>query len=214
MEVRDVGVLSFIAAGTYLLGSIPTAYLIVNRFAGKNILKWGTGNVGTLNVHRATSSKLLTLLTLGGDVIKGVLALVAGLAVASALGVDSYVGALTGGILAVVGHNYSAYLRLQGGKGIATALPVLYYIEPILVAVWCGTYLLTVAATRIFVLGQILGTVAVPIFCYIFFPDSAVPITILALLVFIKHAPRIPSIVKGAEPKLYYKIDKSRESEV
>ena len=52
---------------------------------------------------------------------------------------DSSVGALMGGILAVVGHNYSAFLRLQGGKGIATALPILFYIEPLLVAVWLGT---------------------------------------------------------------------------
>jgi len=212
VEVGDIGILAVIAAGTYLLGSFPTAYLVVNRFAGKNIMQWGTGNVGTLNVHRATGSKLLTVLTLVGDVIKGVLALVAGFAVASALGVDSSVGALTGGILAVVGHNYSAFLRLQGGKGIATALPILFYIEPLLVAVWIGTYLLTVGATRIFVLGQILGTVVVPIVCYVFFPDHAVPVTILSLIVFIKHAPRIPNVVKGNEPKLYYKIDKTREA--
>ena len=212
MEVGDIGILAVIAAGTYLLGSFPTAYVVVNRFAGKHIMQWGTGNVGTLNVHRATGSKLLTLLTLVGDVIKGVLALVAGFAVASALGVDSSVGALTGGILAAVGHNYSAFLRLQGGKRIATALPILFYIEPLLVAVWLGTYLLTVAATRIFVLGQILGTVVVPLVCYVFFPDHAVPVTILGLIVFIRHAPRIPNVVKGTEPKLYYKIDKTREA--
>ena len=194
------------------MGSFPTAYLVVNHFAGKNIAQWGTGNVGTLNVHRVTSSKLLTLLTLVGDVLKGVLALLVGYTVASALGVNSSVGALTGGIVAVVGHNYSAYLRLKGGKGIATALPVLFYVEPLLVAVWAGTYLLAVTATRIFVLGQILGTVVVPFVCYVFFPDSAVPIAILGLIVFIKHAPRIPGLVKGTEPKMYYKIDGSREA--
>ena len=206
---RDIGILAVIAAGTYLLGSFPTAYLVVSRFAGKNIMQFGTGNVGTLNVHRATSSKLLTLGTLVGDVLKGVMALTVGFAVAYAMGVDSSVGALTGGIVAVVGHNYSAYLRLKGGKGIATALPVLFYIEPLLVAVWVVAWVLTVVTSRILVLGQILATVVVPFVSYVIFPDAAIPVTILGLIVFIKHAPRIPGLVKGTEPKLYYKIDES-----
>ena len=206
---RDIGILALIAAGTYLLGSVPTAYLVVSRFAGKNIMQLGTGNVGTLNVHRATSSKLLTFVTLVGDVLKGVTALAVGFAVAKVMGVDSSVGALTGGIVAVVGHNYSAYLRLKGGKGIATALPVLFYIEPLLVAVWVGAWILTVATSRILVLGQILATVAVPPVAYVVFPDASIPVTILGLIVFIKHAPRIPGLVKGTEPKLYYKIDEA-----
>ena len=210
--VWEIGALVLIGVVGYLLGSVPTAYLVVRQFARKNIMEWGTGNVGTLNVHRATGSKLLTLTTLGGDVLKGVLAVAVGFSVARAAGLGTDVATATGGILAVVGHNYSVFLRFQGGKGIATALPVLLYIAPILVALWVGVFALTVLATRFLVLGQILGTVAVPIAAYFFFSDSIVSISILALLVFIRHAPRLRNIVNGTEPKLYYKSDKSPDA--
>lgn len=210
---RDIGILVVIAAGTYFLGSIPTAYLVVHRFAGKNIMQWGTGNVGTLNVHRATSSKRLTAVTLLGDVLKGVLALAVGFAIADAMNIDTYLGALTGGVVAVVGHNYSAYLSLKGGKGIATALPVLFFIEPVLVMVWVCAWILTVITSRILVLGQILATVIVPFASYAFFPDEVISVTILGLIVFIKHTPRIPGLIKGTEPKLYYKIDQTGPEE-
>ena len=207
----DIGIIAVIVAVGYLLGSIPTAYLIVIRTTGKNIQEIGSGNVGTLNVHRATGSKVLTLATLVGDVLKGTLALLVGSTLAWAIDFDPYVGAATGGILAVVGHNYPVFLSFRGGKGIATALPVLYFFEPILVGLWLGTFLLTVATTRILVLGQILGTVLVPIACYFLFPDEIIPVGILAIVVFVKHAPRIPAIVKGTEPSFYYKIDHSQD---
>ena len=210
--MADLG--SFVAIGiaAYLIGSFPTAYLIVRRFAGKNILELGTGNVGTLNVLRATNSKLLMLANLVGDVLKGVLAMLVGYGVASAAGGDTGAGVATGGIISVVGHNYSVFLKFQGGKGIATALPVLFVLEPVLVAVWIGTFLLTAATTRILVLGQILGTVVVPIVGYVQFEDSALSVSVLAIIVFVRHASRIPSVLKGTEPKLYYKIDETQEA--
>jgi len=206
---KELGLLALIALIGYLVGSFPTGYIIVRRFARKNILEWGTGNVGTLNTLRATSSKLLTLATLSGDVLKGVVALLLGIVIARAGGVETGLGAATGGIMAVVGHNYTVFLKFQGGKGIATSLPVLFYLAPLLVVLWIGVFILTVATTRLLVLGQILGTVAVPIVGYLLVPDPIVPVSILALLVFIRHASRIRNIVKGTEPKLYYKVGKS-----
>ena len=210
--MEDVAVLVLVALLGYLFGSFPTAYLLVKHVAGKNILELGTANVGTLNVHRATNSKLLTAATLAADVGKGVLALVIGYVIADVAGVDPEVGAATAGIAAVVGHNYTIFLKFQGGKGLATSLPVLFFLEPFLVAVWIGSFLVTAAATRLLVLGQIMGTVVTPIVALIFFRDSIVPLAILGVLVFIRHASRIPGVVKGTEPKMYYKIDKSRQA--
>ncbi len=209
---KEIGILVLIAVTGYLLGSFPTAYLLVKRFARKNILEWGTANVGTLNVYRATNSKTLTVANLAGDFLKGVLAMVVGINVAKATGLGPDVGAATGGILAVLGHNYTVFLRFRGGKGLATSFPVLLYLQPELVILWIGTFLASVAATRLLVVGQILGTVAMPFACYILFPDAVVPVSLLSLVVFIKHAPRIPAIVNGTEPKLYYKIDESPEA--
>ena len=121
----EQAVLVLIALVGYLLGSIPTALLVVRWFAHKDITEWGTGNVGTLNVHRATNSKLLTLITFLGDALKGVVSLGVGFLSARAVGLDTEVGTAVGGIMAAVGHNYSVFLRFRGGKGIATSLPVL-----------------------------------------------------------------------------------------
>ena len=209
---KDIGTLVLIAVAGYLLGSFPTAYLLVKRFARKNILEWGTANVGTLNVYRATNSKTLTVANLAGDFLKGALAMVVGFYVAKATGLEPDVGAAAGGILAVLGHNYTVFLRFRGGKGLATSFPVLLYLAPPLVILWIGMFLASVAATRLLVVGQILGTVAMPFACYILFPDAVVPVSLLSLVVFIKHAPRIPAIVNGTEPKLYYKIDESPEA--
>ena len=221
----DLALYLAIAAAGYLIGSFPTAYLIVRWSAGKNIMELGSGNVGTLNVLRATGSKMLTAANLAGDVTKGVLAMLVGLGVAAAagLGGDGAVAADVaawrpppamgvGGISAVIGHNYSVFLRFQGGKGIATALPVLFVFQPVLVAVWVAGFLVTAVTTRILVLGQILATVVTPFVAYTWFQDTAFEVTLLGIIVFIRHASRIPGIVKGTEPRLYYKIDKDQDA--
>ena len=208
----DLALYLAIAAAGYLIGSFPTAYLIVRRSAGKNIMELGSGNVGTLNVLRATGSKMLTAANLAGDVTKGVLAMLVGLGVAAAAGLGGDGTVAVGGISAVIGHNYSVFLRFQGGKGIATALPVLFVFQPVLVAVWVAGFLVTAATTRILVLGQIIATVVTPFVAYAVFQDTAFQVTLLGIIVFIRHASRIPGIVKGTEPRLYYKIDKDQDA--
>ena len=205
--VIEVGIFGAIALMGYLLGAIPTGYIVVKNLAHKNIMDWGTGNVGTLNTLRATQSKALTLLTLSGDVLKGVLAMIAGMTLATVTAQDSFLAISIGGILAVVGHNYSIFLRFRGGKGIATSLPLLLYLSPELVALWIAVFLLAVLATRFLVLGQILGTIVVPIVAVVLFPGIAIPVVILAVVVFVRHAPRIRNLMNGTEPKLYYKVE-------
>ena len=123
----------------YLLGSLPTAYLLVRFFTRKNVMDWGTGNVGTMNVHRATSSKVLTLLTLLGDLTKAYAAIMIGWLLARQAGLDSgaapwpwavggdHIGATVAGVAAILGHNYSIFLRFKGGKGITCAASMGFY---------------------------------------------------------------------------------------
>ena len=230
--MQDIAVLALVVLLGYLFGSFPTAYLIVKHFTGRNILDVGSANVGTLNVLRATSSKVLTAANLVGDVAKGVLAIAVGFLLADATGGNGFIGGAAGGIASVVGHNYTPFLKFQGGKGIATSLPVLVYLEPWLVPVWVASFFVTVGATRLLVLGQIIGTVVTGIAAVLFFgffrddadvflrffrddADDAVvaaaAVVVLAAIVFIRHAPRIKSVLDGTEPKLYYKIDNPTE---
>ena len=201
----EVGAYIAIALAGYLLGAFPTAYMVVKRFAGKNILDYGTANVGTMNTHRATNSKPLTMLVLAGDMLKGAAALFVGRYTALALGVDPQTGAAIGGVLGVAGHNYSVFLKFKGGKGIATSTPFLLYFAPLLVPVWVGAFFATMLTTRLMVLGQIMGTVVAAIVAHFISPEVTPFTDALAVLVFVRHAPRLKNVVQGTEPKLYYK---------
>ena len=195
-----------LSVGSYLVGSFPTAYVVVRKFAHKNVMEYGSGNVGTMNTLRATGSLSLTLLVLIGDMGKGAVAVVAAYFLAGAFDYDKEMAVAVAGIVAVLGHNYPLFLKFKGGKGIATAGAVLIMVEPLLTLLWLGVFFITILFTRLFVLGQILATIAIPIGAVFLFPDSYITLSILAAIVFIKHAPRIKNIVEGTEPKMYYKI--------
>ena len=202
----DVGTWVVIAIAGYIFGSFPTAYVIVKRFTQKDILQWGTANVGTANVHRATNSKMLTLITLAGDLLKTALAITVGVFLARGTGLPDNVGAGVGGIAAIVGHNYSAFLRLKGGKGLACASVLGFYFAPALVGLWVLTFLVTVGFTRLMVVGQMAAMATMPIIAYFAFPQAAIPSYFVTALVLIRHAPRIRNVLDGTEPKMYYKI--------
>ncbi len=97
----------------YLLGSIPTGY-IVGRMKGINVLEYGSGRIGGTNVLRS-AGRLPFAITAAGDVVKGALAVLVGRAL---LGTE--LAAALAGIAAVMGHNWSIYIRFRGGAGTAT----------------------------------------------------------------------------------------------
>ncbi|MFQ5933958.1 MAG: glycerol-3-phosphate acyltransferase [Dehalococcoidia bacterium] len=206
MEDASPYALALVALGAYVIGSFPTAYVVVARLAGRNVMEYGTGNVGALNTLRSTNSKALTAIVLLGDAGKGALALLLGYLVAQGFDYETGLPMQVAGIVSVVGHNHSIFLKLKGGKGLATSLPVLLYLEPTLAGVWIGTFLIIVFFTRVMILGQIMGTVVAPVIGVAVFRDSMVPVVILAAIVFVKHAPRIRNILNGTEPRMYYKI--------
>lgn len=202
----ELGIWAATAVAGYLLGSFPTAYVLVKHFTQKNIMEWGSANVGTVNVLRATNSKVLTLLTLAGDMLKTALAILVGVYLARAGGLEDNVGAGVGGIAAIVGHNYSMFLRLKGGKGLVCSAVLAFYFAPAIVGVWVLTFLVVVGLTRLMVVGQMVAMAAVPVVAYFFFPQAAIPSYFATALVLIRHAPRIRNVLDGTEPKMYYKI--------
>ena len=97
----------------YLLGSIPTGY-IVGRMKGVDVTDYGSGRIGGTNVLRSVG-RLPAAITAVGDVAKGMAAVLVGRAL---LGTE--LAASLAGIAAVVGHNWSIYIRFRGGAGTAT----------------------------------------------------------------------------------------------
>jgi acyl phosphate:glycerol-3-phosphate acyltransferase len=197
---------------SYLLGAIPFGYIVVKLFAHKNILDHGTGNVGTMNTHRSTNSKLLTIMVLIGDLAKGVGAyfftkLILGRNGLFEMGEFSTTYLLVlAGVLVVLGHNYSVFLKFKGGKGLATGAGFLLFLEPWLVIAWLIMWVLILIPWRLFVLGQIVATVLLPVVSWIWFPETVWITGFVAIPVFVKHAPRIKNILDGTEPKMYFKV--------
>jgi len=108
----------------FFLGSIPTAYIIGRLVKGIDIRKAGSGNIGAANVYRILGLRS-ALVVLAVDMGKGLFAVL----LPQALGLAMPV-VLLAGAAAVVGHNWSVFLRFQGGRGSATTLGVLVILIP------------------------------------------------------------------------------------
>lgn len=114
--------------GSYLIGSVPLTWLLVKIFKGKDLHDHGSGNVGASNVFATTKSLPLTII--GGlfDLTKGYLCMW----IASIIGLPIYLQVLAG-LGAILGHNYSIFLKFSGGRGVLTTVGVLFYLSP-----WIG----------------------------------------------------------------------------
>ena len=110
--------------GAYLLGSVPAAYLVAKWTRGIDIRKYGSGNVGASNVL-AVASKRWSIPVIIFDLGKGMLAIY----VARLIGLEVYQQVMIG-IAAIVGHNWSIFLRFSGGRGFLTLLGVAFILVP------------------------------------------------------------------------------------
>jgi glycerol-3-phosphate acyltransferase PlsY len=108
--------LAGILLAAYLIGSLPTSYIVVYRLTGRDIRTMGSGNPGAMNVWDSVGFRPFALVALI-DIVKGM----APVGVAFALGLSDFEAVLVA-FAAVVGHDYSIFLRLQGGNGTATGL--------------------------------------------------------------------------------------------
>ncbi len=108
----------------YLLGSIPSAYIVGRLIKGVDIRQIGGGNLGALNTARETGL-LPGLAVLIADVAKGAAAVL----IAQGLGL-SLIWIFTAGFAAVIGHNWPIFLGFKGGKGAATTIGVLFALVP------------------------------------------------------------------------------------
>lgn len=122
----------FVALVAYLLGSIPSGYL-VGKYCGVDLRKEGSGNIGATNTVRVIGKKWGAVV-LAADFLKGVLAVAGGFRIATAFGLQGQLvinAGVVAGICAVLGHNYPVWLKFQGGKGIAVSAGVVLTLFPL-----------------------------------------------------------------------------------
>jgi glycerol-3-phosphate acyltransferase PlsY len=143
----------------YLIGSIPTAYIVVKISSRRDIRREGSGNVGALNSYEVTRKKWVGITVLLCDICKGALVVV----VVSHLERSEYLIQGLSGVSAILGHNYSIWLKLHGGRGLATALGVMPLLGWIFPLVWCLLWCVTYAIRRNVLGGNVAASVVAPV---------------------------------------------------
>lgn len=192
----------------YLCGSIPSGYLWVKAFTGQDVRQVGSGRTGGTNVYRAAGAKAFVL-TIVSDVGKGFVAV---LLVRLWLGYPWY---LFTAFFALVGNNWSLYLRGQGGAGVMTAMGTMLAIAPapLLLVAWIPTLL--VRLTRIASIGSLAAAVLMPLwFGLLTFADLEwlkplkqplghfMYLLAVGALLIVVHAPNIQRLREGRERKI------------
>ena len=128
--------------GSYLIGAIPTAYLLVRFITGEDIRFLGDGNVGAKNTFES-AGKLIGLMVACVDIGKGFLAISA----ARNLGFGNNL-VLLAGALVVIGHDFSVFLGFQGGQGMAATVGVFGALFPQITLLAFIVFLILLAITR------------------------------------------------------------------
>ncbi len=180
---------------SYLIGAIPTGLIVVRLLTGEDIRRHGSGNIGTVNVLRVAGAGT-AVVVLAVDILKGLVPVV----LAERLGASAWTVVLAG-LAAIAGHNWSIFLKFQGGKGVATSFGVLAALSWPAAAVAAAVWIVTVAVTRYSSLGSLLGVVSVPITMWrLRQPEQYVYFGMIAALFAIyRHRTNIQRLVAGTE---------------
>ena len=129
--------ITFVILISYLIGSIPTAYLITKWYAKTDLRFEGSRNIGARNAYEVTSNKTIGILILIVDLLKGALPIFV-------LFLFDYSGLIPFAAASLVlGHCYPIWLRFHGGRGLATAAGIVLLVSPLLIVVWLFSYLLS-----------------------------------------------------------------------
>lgn len=194
----------------YLLGSLNSS-LIVSRFYGMDIRQHGSGNAGMTNTLRVLGKKA-ALFVLTGDLLKGILAYLAGYflfgtimpAIAGNFTFVAALGGMIGGTASIIGHILPVFFGFKGGKGVLTTLAVLFMIDWQAALILLGLFVLIVAVTRYVSLGSVVGAILLPVTEIVLGRGTANIIfaILIAILVVYMHQSNIKRLINGNESKL------------
>ena len=197
----------------YLLGSIPTSYLIGRIFFQTDIRQSGSGNTGATNALRTFGTKT-GIIVLIIDMLKGVAAILLTALILKfepdMFKVQLFVS--LSGLFVIVGHVYSMFLHFKGGKGVATAGGVFLAILPIQLLFCLVLFVVIVAVTKYVSLGSMLAATAfllTEVFSQFIVDFPNVPQLVLVILIvsliLIRHKSNLQRLMNGNENKLSFK---------
>jgi glycerol-3-phosphate acyltransferase PlsY len=185
------------AVAAYFIGSIPTGYLWA-RAKGVDIRSVGSGNIGATNVFRILG-KGPGIAVLLIDALKGYLP-AKYLLIGATLANQEY-HSIVAGLFAVIGHNYTCWLRFKGGKGIATSAGVLTAWVPLALLITLGSWIMIFAVSRYVSLASILAALVLPVAVLATGqPGYMIGIaSLLSALAIYKHRGNLQRLLNGTE---------------
>ncbi len=203
--LSNSNLLFYLAA--YLFGSIPFGLILAKVFAKVDIKSAGSGSIGATNVLRVVKqtnpslAKKLGIATVILDALKGTAVLLV------AMSLNTPIETLWAiAVLAVLGHCYSIYLGLEGGKGVATGLGVFVVLIPIPTLIGAIVWGFCAKVLKVSSVSSLLGLTGVVLSALIFNNGlevgSNAPMYIIAFIIYYKHIPNIIRLVRGEEKKV------------
>lgn len=190
---------------SYLVGSIPWAYIFGRLLKGIDIRQFGSGNVGATNALRVlgTGPGIVVLVL---DILKGVLTVVI-------LG-QTEILSIVFGLCCICGHNWTVFLKFKGGKGVATTLGVLLGLAikisglRLILGLLAITWLGVLAFSKIISLSSVVTAIVFPVYTVLFKrflkqPNVLICLSvILSILIILRHKSNLKRLFQGKEPRI------------
>jgi len=188
-----------LVAVAYLLGSIPSALLVVWARTGKDVQREGSGNVGATNATRIGGPAAGVVVT-AMDVVKGALP-VGAMTVLNPEG--GWVAATA--VAAIVGHCYPVWLRFAGGKGVATAFGAFVVLAPVPALIGLGVWIVVLAVGGWVSLASMVAAAVFPLLAAVLDqPGRAMllGVSLASVLIIVRHQANIRQLIAGTEPRI------------
>lgn len=192
------------AAAAYSLGSVPVGLIVTRWYAGVDVRRHGSGNIGATNVRRIAGNGA-GFLTLIGDIAKGAVPVILVAVVFGGKSAAIPIGAMVVGLAAVFGHLFPVWLRFRpSGKGVATMAGAFGAISPPAVLMAAGVFLVVTAVDRRVSVGSMAAVAFLPL--AVWWQTGSPLITggaaLIALVIIARHRDNIRRIKAGTEPRL------------
>jgi glycerol-3-phosphate acyltransferase PlsY len=186
--------LIIVAVYSYLLGSIPFGLVITKIFLKKDIREIGSGNIGTTNVLR-TGKKSLAAATLLLDLFKGYISIIITFTYFENL--VSY-----SALICFIGHIFPVWLKLKGGKGVATYLGIILALSYKFFLIFGISWLVLSFVFRYASLSSIISPLIVFIYSYFFIDNFSLILFIFFVIILYTHRENIDRLKNSEESKI------------
>ncbi|MFC1668209.1 glycerol-3-phosphate 1-O-acyltransferase PlsY [Chlamydiota bacterium] len=187
---------------SYIIGSFPTAYLLVKLVKQVDIRHYGSGNVGATNVFRIIGvwGFIITLLV---DIFKGILpvVLVSVIFTAASGGFPIDLVRILCVVTVICGHNWPVFLRFKGGKGVATSAGAFFALVPYAMIYATIVWILIFLITKVVSLSSMLSSVFLTILLFVFNESLLIKLfgVLLTVILIWRHKENIKRLLAGKE---------------